>query len=255
MLHISEAKVLNLSREDVFTLLSDDFNDLFRAWYAPYNKIIYLCLYVRYGILRLVLFCLKAQYFSHVSWLILVTSVSLTERLLQRLWILFSKTRLAYWLQLLTSVCWTKHSPETLELWKEEIGPQRIIESFRDLHTKSAFPGTSSCLGSSSNCLFWITIFMHYVVDFVWNWACKGQHWEQRLLPFVLPKQFHYDTAPPRKQMVGWVGCENSWLKHFIFLPKVACFMHLKTTRSQMSPSEPLTNNLVYPYKGINLQC
>lgn len=35
----------NLSREDVFTLLSDDFNDLFKTRSAPYSKIIYLSMY------------------------------------------------------------------------------------------------------------------------------------------------------------------------------------------------------------------
>lgn len=67
VLHVLEAKVLNLSRRDVFTLLPNDFNDLFRTWYAPCNKTIYLSLCVRCvrcGILRSVLFCLKIRYFS-----------------------------------------------------------------------------------------------------------------------------------------------------------------------------------------------
>lgn len=68
VLHVLEAEVLNLSRGDVFTLLPDDFNDLFGTWYAPCNKMIYLPLCVRCvrcGILRSALFCLKLQYFSH----------------------------------------------------------------------------------------------------------------------------------------------------------------------------------------------
>jgi len=70
VLHISEAKVINLSRGDVFTLLSDDFDDVFRAQNAPCSKIMYLSLCMRCvscGILKLVLLCLKIPYFSYDS--------------------------------------------------------------------------------------------------------------------------------------------------------------------------------------------
>lgn len=71
-------KSAKLSREDVFTLLSDDFNDLFKTWYAPYSKISYQCM--RCGILWLVVFCLKVQCFSHgcywCCWPLLVSQTS-----------------------------------------------------------------------------------------------------------------------------------------------------------------------------------
>lgn len=62
------AACVNLSRGDVFPLLSDDFSDLFRTRHAPCNKAVYLPFHVKYvscGILRLVFICLEVQYFSH----------------------------------------------------------------------------------------------------------------------------------------------------------------------------------------------